>query len=97
MIKKSKTAIFVKKKLFKIEDTDIINMLVSKKELYGKKGSCKYSIGYNDKDVIRPLCIWLPNMIGYANCFKDAKKMSFNASDNKLLEKYSKIWEKLAV
>ena len=35
-------------------------------------------------------------MIGYANYFKDTKTMSFNASDNKLLKKYSKIWEKVS-
>ena len=39
-----------------------------------KKGSFKYFIGYNDDDAIRPLCIQLPQMIGYANYFKDTKK-----------------------
>ena len=53
------------KKLFKIEDIDITNILVSKKESYGTKNSLKYFIGYNDNDVIRPLCIKLPQMIGY--------------------------------
>ena len=43
-------------------------MLVSKKEPYGKKSSFKYFIGYNDNDDIRPLCIKLPQMIGYGKC-----------------------------
>ena len=40
-------------------------------------------IRYNDDDVIRPLCIKLPQMI-----------MLFKARDNKLLKKYAKTWEK---
>ena len=54
-------------KLFKIEDIDINNILVSKKESYDIKSSLKYLIGYNDDEVIRPLCIKLPQMIGYLN------------------------------
>ena len=57
------------KKLFKIEDIDINNILVSKKESYGTKNSLKYFIGYNDDDVIRPLCIKLPQMVGYVKHF----------------------------
>ena len=44
-------------------------MLVSKKEPYATNKSIKYFIGYNDNDVIRPLCIKLPHMIGYVKCF----------------------------
>ena len=40
-----------------IEDIEFNNILVSKKEPYGEKISCKYFIGYNDNDIIRPLCI----------------------------------------
>ena len=53
----------------------------------------KYFIGYNDDDVIRPLCIKLPQMIGYVKNFGSNKKMSFEADDNKLLKKYNQIWE----
>ena len=74
--KKSTKAIFTKsKKLFKIEDIDINNILASKKESYGAKNSLKYFIGYNDEDVIRPLCIKLPQMIGYVKCFDSNKTM----------------------
>ena len=54
MTKKSAKAIFTK--LFKIEDIDVNEILVSKRESYGTKNSYKYFIGYNDDDVIRPLC-----------------------------------------
>ena len=47
------------KKLSKIDDIDIDKILASKKEPYGTKSSLKYFLGYNDDDVIRPLCIKL--------------------------------------
>ena len=43
---------------------------VSKKEPYGIKNSFQYFIGYNDNDLIRPLCIKLPQMIGYVRKFE---------------------------
>ena len=47
------------KKPFEIHDIDINMILISKKEPYGKKSSFKHFIGYNDDDVISPLCIKL--------------------------------------
>ena len=72
-----------------------IKVLVSKKESYGTKNSLKYFIGCNDGDFIRPLCILLPQMIGYVKHFNSNMTMSFKVSDNKLLKKYKKIWEKV--
>ena len=92
----NKSKFYKNKKLFKIEDVDINKILVSKKESYGKTNSLKYFIGYNDDDVIRPLCIKLPQMIGYVKCFDSNKTMSFKVSDDKLLKKYSKILEKIS-
>ena len=45
-------------KIFNIDDIDVNNILVSKKEQYGKHNSFKYFIGYNDNDVIRPLYLF---------------------------------------
>ena len=50
---------FTKKKKNHIDDIDINRILVSKKEPYGKNNSHIYFIGYNDNDVIRPLCLKL--------------------------------------
>ena len=60
------------------------------------KNSLKYFIGYNDDDVIRPLCIKLPQIIDYVKNFDSSKTMFFKVSDNKLLRKYNKIWEKIS-
>ena len=64
--KKIKKSDFYKnKKVFKIDEIDADKILVSKIEPYGTNKSIKYFIGYNDDDVIRPLCMKLPQMIGY--------------------------------
>ena len=91
----NKSNFYKNKKLFSLNDIDVNKILVSKKESYGTKNSPKYFIVYNDGDVIRPLCIILPQMIGYVKHFDSNKTMSFKVSDNKLLKKYDKIWEKV--
>ena len=58
----NKSNFYKNKKLFKIDDIDVNKILVSKKEPYGTKKSIKSLIGYDD-NVIRPLCIKLPQMI----------------------------------
>ena len=92
----SKSNFYKNKKLFNIYDLDVNKILVSKKESYGAKNSLKCIIGYNNDDVIRPLCIKLPQMIGYVKRFHSNKAMSFKTSDNKLLKKYTKIWERVS-
>ena len=54
------------KKIKIIDDIDFHKILISKKEPYGTKNSHKYFIGYNDNDAIRPLCVRLSQMTGYA-------------------------------
>ena len=63
--KKIKKSLFYKSKATNnIEDINVNNTLVSKNEPYGNKNSFKYFIRYNDSDIIRPLCIRLPQMTG---------------------------------
>ena len=92
----NKSKFYKNKKLFSLNDIDVNKILVSKKESYGTKSSSKYIIGYSDGDIIRPLCIILPQMIGYVKHFDSNKTMSFEVSDKRLLKKYSKIWEKIS-
>ena len=92
----NKSSFFKNKKLFSLNDMDVNKILVSRKELYDTKSSSKYFIRYNDGDVIRPLCIILTVMIVYVKRFDSNKTMSLNVSDNKLLKKYNKIWEKIS-
>ena len=60
---------FTKKKVFQIDYVDVNKILVSKKEPYGTKNAFKYFTGYNDNDVIRPLCLRLSQMTGYIKKF----------------------------
>ena len=78
----------------KIDDTDVNKTLVSKEQPYGAKSSFKYFIGYND-NVIRPLCIMLPQMTSYTRKFDDNTTMSFKISNIQLLKKYNQIWKKV--
>ena len=78
-----------------IEDIDVNNILVPKKEPCGNKNSLKYFIGYNDSDIIRPLCIRLPQMTGYTRKFDENATMSFIVKDKRLLKNYTKIWRKI--
>ena len=50
--------------------------------------------GYLNNDVIKPLCVILPQVDGYIKYFDDGgKNMSFVTDDEKIYEKYNKIWE----
>ena len=90
-----KSDFYKNKKIFNI-DIDVNEILVSKKEQYGKYNSFKYFIGYNDNDVIRPLYLELSQMTGYINKFEKNKiTMSLMVKDKQLLENYNKIWKKI--
>ena len=56
----------------------------------------KYFIGYQDNEIVKPLCIILPQMSWYIEYFENGgKNMSFFARDGSVLDKYNKIWLKL--
>ena len=48
-----KGEIYKNKIINKIDDINVNNILVSKKEPYGTKNSFKYFTGYNDNNIIR--------------------------------------------
>ena len=92
--KKIKRSTFYKiKRIYSTDDIDVNNILVSKKESYGNKNSFKYFIHYNDNDIIRPLCIRLPQMTGYARKFDENATISFIVKNKQILKNYTKIWE----
>ena len=54
----------------------------------------KYFIGYQEGEIVKPLCIILPQMSGYIKYFENGgKNMSFLIKDDKVLEKYEKNWD----
>ena len=88
-----KSTFYKNKYVYSIDDIDVNNISVSKKESYGTKKSVKYLIGYNDNDIIRPLCVKLLQMTGYARKFDENATMSFIVKIKQLLKKYTKRWE----
>ena len=94
--KKIKKVISTKtKKYFRQMILMLIKYQFLKKEPYGTKNALKYFIGYNDNDVIRPLCLRLPQMTGYAKKFNENATMSFRVNNKQLLKNYNKTWEKI--
>ena len=56
----------------------------------------KYFIGYTKDDIVKPLCIILPQMSGYRKYFENSgKNMSFMIEDDDVLNKYNEIWNKI--
>ena len=67
--------------------------MVCNKVSFGKKGF-KCFIDYKYKKN-RPLCIFLPKISAYRRDFDETKYISFLIKDDRLLEKYNKIWKAL--
>ena len=54
----------------------------------------KYFIGYQEGEIVKPLCIILPQMNGYIKYFENGgKNMSFLIKDDEVWEKYEQIWD----
>ena len=55
----------------------------------------KYFIEYNDNDVIRPLCLRLPQITGDAKKFNKNVTMSFRVNNEQLLKNSIRICGKI--
>ena len=75
-----------------LDSVDLSKIIVSSK---WKLNDITYKdfCGYLNNDVIKPLCVILPQMNGYIKYFEDGgKNMSFSTDDKKVYEKYYEIW-----
>ena len=67
--------------------------LISDKFKQSDKGF-KYFIGYQEGEIVKTLCIILPQMSGYIKYFENGgKSMSFLIKDDEVREKYKNIWD----
>ena len=56
----------------------------------------KCFIDYKECEIVKPLCIILPQMNGYIKYFENgSKNMSFFIKDDDALHKYNEIWDKV--
>ena len=76
-----------------LEFVDLSKIIVSSKWKISDT-KYKYFCGYLNNNVIRPLCVILPQMRGYIKYFDDGgKNMSFVTDDKEVYKKYNEIWE----
>ena len=72
---------------------DLDQIVVSYKFKHNDEGF-KYFIGYLKGEIVKPLCIILPQMNGYIKYFENGgKNMSFLIKDDEVWDKYDKIWD----
>ena len=72
---------------------NVDQIVVSDKFKHNNKGF-KYFIGYQEGEIVKPLCIILPQMSGYIKYFENgSKNMSFLIKDDEVWDKYDKIWD----
>ena len=71
-----------------------VNKIVVSDKFNHNEDCFKYFIGYQKGEIIRPLCIILPQMNGYIKCFEYGNpNMSFLIKDEEVGEKYEQIWD----
>ena len=83
------------KSLISINNIDINEIVVSNKFPFGKQ-DFKHFIGCKDNKEIRPLCIFLPEMSIYKRYSDKTKCMYLMLKDEKKIDKYMTIWEKVS-
>ena len=75
-----------------LDSVDLSKMVVSSRWKLNDT-TYKYFCGYLNDDVIKPLCVILPQMNGYIKYFDNGgKNISFVTDDKKVYEKYDEIW-----
>ena len=87
-----KKTFYSSKEAILLDSVDLSKIVVSSRWKLNDT-TYKYFCGYLNNDVIKPLCVILPQMNGYIKYFNDdGKNMSFVTDDEKVYEKYDEIW-----
>ena len=74
-------------------DSVITDKIVVSDKFKHSEDSYKYFIGYQEDEIISPLCIILPEMNGYIKYFENGgKNMSLLIKNNEVWERYEDIW-----
>ena len=90
-IRVSKKEFHKSKQPIDLMSVKVDQIVVSDKFRHCDKGF-KYFIGYKEGEIVKPLCIILPQMSRYIKYFENGgKSMSFFIKDNKVWEEYQQI------
>ena len=92
-IKVSKKEFHKSKQAIELDSIDTGKIVVSDKFKHSEEGF-KYFIWYQENEIVRPLCIILPQMNGYIKYFANGgKNMSFLIKNYEVWQKYEDIWD----
>ena len=91
-IKVNKKEFHRAKKAIDLDLVDTGKMVVSDRFKHSEE-DFKFFIGYQENEIVKPLCIILPQMNGYIKYFDNSgKNMSFLIKNSEVWEKYEDIW-----
>ena len=91
-IRVNKIEFYNSKQPIDLMSVSVDQIVVSDKFKHYKEGF-KYFINYQKNEIVKPLCVILPQMNGYIKYFKNGgKNMSFLIKDEEVWEKYEDIW-----
>ena len=79
-------------------DLDLINVdqVVVPDKFMHSDGGFKYFIGHKEGEIVKPLCIILPQMNAYIKYFASGgKNMSFVIKDDDVLDQYIESWDNI--
>ena len=91
-IRVNKIEFYNSKQPIDLMSVSVDQIVVSDKFNHNKEGF-KYFINYQKNEIVKTLCVILPQMNGYIKYFKNGgKNMSFLIKDEEIWEKYEDIW-----
>ena len=83
------------KQLLNLNLVNVDQIVVSDKFKHSGNGF-KYFIGYREGEIVKTLCIILPQMSWYIKYFESGdKNMSLMIKNDMCLDKYNEIWDKI--
>ena len=92
-IKVNKKEFHKSKKTIDLDLVDTGKIEISNRFKHSEEGH-KYFIGYQEYEIVKPLCIMLPQMNGYIKYFDNGgKNMSFLIKNDEVCQKYEDIWD----
>ena len=92
-IRRNKKELHKSKQPMNLMSVNVDQIVLSDKFKHNNEGF-KYFISYQEGEIIKLLCIILPQMSGYIKYFKNGgKNNSFFIKDDKMWGKYEQIWD----
>ena len=88
-----KKTFYSSKEAILLDSVDLSKIVVSSRWKLNDTTYKYFCLYLNNDGIIKPLCVILPQINGYIKYFDDGRKnMSFVTDDEKVYEKYDKIW-----